>query len=177
MEEGATCNVSSLTTSVHNGTHADAPLHILPGGDPAESLPLAAFVGPAVVLERDGALGLRRDELRDAVGRGTRVLLRSGRTERRTFPSTVPGIPPTWIEELARLDVPLLGTDLPSVDPDDSRELPAHRACLRNGMQILENLALAEAPPGRYRLLALPLKVARADAAPVRAVLLPEDDT
>jgi len=38
---------------------------------------------------------------------------------------------------------------------------------------VLENLDLRAVPPGRYELVAPPLKVHGLDAAPVRAVLRP----
>lgn len=170
--DGDACNVSALTTSPHNGTHADAPLHVTEDGASVDRLPLEPFLGPAVVLDRDEALGLDADGLAAAVPRGCRVLLRSGRTDHRTFPDRVPGVPPGWVEALAGRGTPLLGVDLPSLDPVDSRELAAHRACVRHGIQILENLALADVAPGRYRLVALPLRLEGADASPVRAVLI-----
>lgn len=172
IAEGDACNVAALRTSPHNGTHADAPRHVVDGGEDAAGLPLAPFVGPAVVLERERALGLEGEALERAVPEGHRVLLRSGRTDFRTFPDRVPGVPAGWIDALAGRAVPLLGVDLPSVDERDSRELPAHRACVRRGIQILENLRLEGVEPGVYRLVALPLRLEGADASPVRAVLL-----
>ena len=38
-------------------------------------------------------------------------------------------------------------------------------------MRVLENLVLDEVPAGDYELIALPLRIAGADASPVRAVL------
>ena len=38
-------------------------------------------------------------------------------------------------------------------------------------MRILEGLVLDDVPAGRYELIALPLKIAQADASPVRAIL------
>jgi arylformamidase len=38
-------------------------------------------------------------------------------------------------------------------------------------MRILEGLVLDHVPPGTYELVALPLKIAGADASPVRAIL------
>lgn len=172
IADGASCNVSALRTSPHNGTHADAPLHVEEGGEPVGELPLEPFIGPAVVLDRERALELRGGELARAVPEGHRVLLRSGREDPRRFPARVPGLPVGWIEKLADRAVPLLGVDLPSVDERDSRDLPAHRACLRHGIQILENLALAAVEPGRYRLVAPPLRLEGAEASPVRAVLV-----
>lgn len=172
IADGDACNVSALRTSPHNGTHADAPRHVVEGGEAVDRLPLEPFVGPAVVLERERALGLEGEALARAVPGGHRVLLRSGRSDPRSFPDRVPGVPVDWIDALAERDVPLLGVDLPSVDDRDSRELPAHQACLRHGIQILENLVLDGVEPGGYRLVALPLRIEGADASPVRAVLI-----
>lgn len=41
----------------------------------------------------------------------------------------------------------------------------------RHGMAILEGLVFDGVPDGRYELIALPLKLTTADAAPVRAIL------
>ena len=165
-------NVGALTSSVHNGTHADAPFHVTDAGAFVGDLPLDAFIGPAIVVEADIALGLEGDTLEAVIGRGTRVLLRWGRTDHVRFPAAVHAVPPEWIDELAALDVPLLGTDQPSVDPVDSKSLDAHHACVRSGIHILENLVLADVPPGRYELVALPLRIMRGDGSPVRAVLI-----
>jgi arylformamidase len=67
--------------------------------------------------------------------------------------------------------VRLIGIDTPSVDLFTSKDLPAHQRFLANDMAILEGLVLHEVPPGRYELIALPLKLAGFDASPVRAVL------
>ena len=47
-----------------------------------------------------------------------------------------------------------------------------HRALLGDGVAVLENLNLNNVKPGRYFLIAPPVKIAGVDAAPVRAVLI-----
>ena len=64
-----------------------------------------------------------------------------------------------------------IGTDTPSVDPFESKDLPAHKTLLRLDMAILEGLAFAGVPEGLYELIALPLRLVGFDASPVRAVL------
>jgi len=59
----------------------------------------------------------------------------------------------------------------PSVDPFDSKNLPAHRAFLEHDMAILEGLVMAHVPEGLYELIALPLPLVGFDASPVRAIL------
>ena len=60
---------------------------------------------------------------------------------------------------------------LTSVDLQASKDLPAHQACLRHDMAILEGLVLGAVPEGLYELIALPLRLVGFDASPVRAVL------
>jgi len=59
------------------------------------------------------------------------------------------------------------------VDAVDSKDLPVHRALFGAGIAVLEGLDLSAVDEGRYELVALPLKLAGADASPVRAALRP----
>ena len=72
---------------------------------------------------------------------------------------------------MRRQGVELLGVDTPSVDPADSKELPAHAACLEAGITILEGLVLDGVATGAYELIALPLRLIGFEASPVRAIL------
>ena len=65
----------------------------------------------------------------------------------------------------------LWGTDAPSVDARTSKLLPVHHLLFAGGAYLLENLSLAHVSSGMYELLAQPLSIADADAAPVRAML------
>jgi len=49
--------------------------------------------------------------------------------------------------------------------------LQNHHALARAGIAIIESLDLSGVAPGIYSFAALPLKIAGADGAPVRAVL------
>ena len=69
--------------------------------------------------------------------------------------------------------VELVGVDTPSVDVFSSIELPAHHALLEHGMTWIEGLWLGDAEPGHYLLVALPILLEGAEAAPVRAILKP----
>jgi arylformamidase len=65
----------------------------------------------------------------------------------------------------------LVGIDTPSGDPVDASDMPCHRRLRERGMTWIEGLTLEVAPPGLYRLLALPLPLVGVEAAPLRAVL------
>jgi len=79
------------------------------------------------------------------------------------------------IDYLADQEVRLVGLDVPSVDPPESKSLANHHRLGEKGIYILESLDLRGAKPGRYELIALPLKIGGADGSPVRAVLMTLD--
>ncbi|HZN04841.1 MAG TPA: hypothetical protein VFD06_14750, partial [Candidatus Polarisedimenticolia bacterium] len=101
-----------------------------------------------------------------------RVLLATGTFPDPTvFNEDFAALSPALIDHLHEGGARLVGVDTPSLDPCHSKDLPAHRACLRHDMAILEGLLLAHVPEGVYELIALPLRIAGADGSPVRAIL------
>jgi arylformamidase len=101
-----------------------------------------------------------------------RVLFATGTfPDPEQFNTDFAALSPELVEHLNGLGVKLVGIDTPSVDPFDSKELPAHRTFLKHDMAILEGLVLAGVPAGVYEVIALPLRLVGFDASPVRAVL------
>lgn len=167
-------NVSRVSFSVHCGTHADAPLHYDAKGASAAALPLEPYIGPCRVIDARGAGPVcEPGEIIAALeGAPPRILLRlMDRLDPKTWPTGFRALAAETVELLARRGVTLVGIDTPSVDPETSKMLPAHHACRKADMRILENLALADVEAGDYELIALPLKFENLDASPVRAVL------
>ncbi len=174
--ETGSVNVGKITLSTHTATHADAPLHFSDDGRAIHELPLDVFVGPACVVARPGEGPIRPEELGGLdLGRAPRWLFRTRRGAAPTvWDPDFRSFAPETIERLGDAGVCLVGIDTPSVDPADSKGLPAHHALARRGIVNLENLVLAGVPEGRYFLVALPLALVGMDASPVRAVLLPD---
>ncbi len=178
MDAGASVNVGAVTMGTHNGTHADAPFHFLPDAAHIDALDPAIYVGPAIVADvSDAGWTITRRHLdaaaphfgRDGV---TRLLLRTGVwPDGAPFPERIPLLDPDVPAWLGERGIRLLGLDVPSVDAIDSRDLPIHHALAAAGIHILESLDLSAVSGGVYELIALPLRIADGDAAPVRAVL------
>ena len=177
MTEGAAVNVGAITSSVHNGTHADAFFHFEANGNTIERMPLDAYLGAAVVSEvaqrNSSTIGVDHLWPVEPLIRETqRLLLKTNAwPEPAEFPAAIPIIAqdvPAWLSERG---VKLLGVDVPSVDAIDSKTLPNHHALAQAHIAIVEGLDLSRVAPGVYQLVALPLKIAGADGAPVRAVL------
>jgi arylformamidase len=173
IADGHACNVGQLNLSVHNGSHADAPWHYDDHGAKIDAVDLSHYLGICRVIDARQHRALTPDLL-DGLSpdRIPRLLFRTDAWKDPTqFPPAWPLLSEGMPEQLAALGVKLIGLDVPSVDPLQSRDLRMHHALGEAGILILENLDLHAAAPGDYELIALPLKVREGDGAPVRAVL------
>lgn len=177
---GAEFDVSVLRIGTHTGTHVDAPAHCIDGDTGVDALPLDALCGPAFVLD----LALRAtdngpiaaDELAAVPDACTRLLLRTHdgadwRAERAPAPL---GLAEEAARVLVERDIALVGIDRLSIAPADA-ELSVHRTLLEAGIVIVEGLDLGGVRQGEYELYCLPLKLAGADGAPARAILVERD--
>src|ERR1700729_3638297 len=63
IANGDECNLSHISTSTHIGTHMDAPRHYLAGAAGMESMPIAAGIGRARVIEVRDPEMIRTSEL------------------------------------------------------------------------------------------------------------------
>ena len=167
-------NVGALDTPLHAGTHADSPFHYDPQGAASADCDLDVYVGRCVVVDVRHAAN--RVELGDvdwaAIGGATRVLFRTYDSfPNDNWDSDFTAIAPAVIARLRESGVRLIGTDAASLDPEQSKTMDAHHEVQRGDMRILEGLVLDDVPPCEYELIALPLKIAGADASPVRAIL------
>ena len=173
MEESGSVNVGSLELSTHTGTHVDAPFHFDNNGKRIIELDLNLYIGPARVIDMRGKDSIGAADLKGIDIDGCmRLIFRTLAWENpREFPTEIPHIEPDLAPYLASKGVRLIGLDVPSVDPIDSKELPAHHSLNENGIHILESLILEEIEPGDYDLIALPLPLVEGDGSPVRAVL------
>jgi len=142
VDDGHHISLSAISTTVHLGAHADAPVHYGKGGRTLEEQPLDLYVGPCRVVRVEGARG-RAVAVADLAGKvpfGTeRLVVATG-----SFPDHE-----RW----------------------NSKDLRAHAAFLRHDVAIIEGVVLECVPEGLYELIALPLRIEGADASPVRAVL------
>jgi arylformamidase len=178
VARGDLATVSRLDLGSHTGTHVDAPLHVLPGGPPADRLPPDALVGTAVVADARDAPGDIDAAALAALGlpEGTeRLLLRTRNGDlwdRGAFTRDYVGVTEDAARELVRMGVRLVGIDYLSIAPA-ADPIPTHRVLLEAGVVIVEGLDLRAAAPGAYDLVCLPLRLEGGDGAPARALLRP----
>lgn len=171
--------LSSMETTLHVGAHADAPSHYAAFGETIDQRNLELYIGRAQVVEvkvpRGFRIGARDVDLKSI--KAPRVLFKTG-----SFPNPnqwnndFNSFAPDLLRALNGEGVRLVGIDTPSVDPWDSKALESHQVLADRDMAVLEGIVLDHVPVGFYHLVALPLRIAGADASPVRAVLFRDQD-
>lgn len=166
--------ISRLTLSTHSGAHADAPNHYDPEGVDMAGAGLDFYIGECVLVTATGnGPHVMPDDLDwDRIDSHQRVLVRTyERFPHDEWDSAFRAMHADTIDRLAASGCRLIGVDAASLDPETSKTMDAHHAVQRHDMRILEGLVFDGVPNGCHELIALPLKIADADAAPVRAVL------
>ena len=162
IRSGDACNTAQLCAGLHTGTHVDAPLHFIDCGAPINRYDLSLFVGECVVVECSPGLITGDTVDRYFPKKTSRILVKG---DAQAFFDV------TAAEELAFAGVKLIGTDAMSVGSFGNEAGP-HKAFLREGTAILENLDLSQVEAGKYFLIAQPLKIKGVEAAPCRAILI-----
>ncbi len=175
--------VTLINSSVHNGTHCDAPAHCIDGGITIERIPLENFVGYALIIDAD--VGEDREipgSILEGIDveEGDIVLLRTGYskywTEKRYIEDS-----PYLSEELAlklvNYKIKALGIDFLSPDRVDSTTSPIHRIFLSRNIPFIENLNnLDKIPSKRVFFSAAPLLINASDGGLTRAFAVVFDD-
>lgn len=173
-------HVSELCMSTHAGTHVDVPFHVILDDRTVDKLPLESLVGEAEVLDLgdmshgDEITSAHLDPFAARVSAGARLLLKTGWGKRwgepgyfDDFPSLSEGAA-MW---LASRKVAFVGIETPSMNPRNDKEV--HKTLLSAGVVAVENIAnLDQLTRDRVFLVALPLKLAGLDGAPVRAIAI-----
>jgi len=171
IAKGETANVSRMDFGLHSGTHVDAPVHFLPGESGVDAIPLDALLGPVEVVDATAAEQLDEPALRAALPeRADRVILKTRNSalwNEARFSDAMLRLDAGAARVVVARGIRTIGIDYLSIGDTE-----AHRILLRAGVVPLEGLDLRAVEPGSYELVALPLKVAGADGAPVRAVLV-----
>jgi arylformamidase len=173
MTRGDPITLSTLHATVHLGAHADAPSHYGASAPSIEDRPLEPYLGTCQVfrLSVPRAAVITLGHLTGPIVAERVLLATSTFPDPTRFNPDFAALDPSLVGRLRAWGVRLIGVDTPSVDPFDSKDLPAHRACLEHDLAILEGLVLGAVPEGLYELIALPLRLVGFDASPVRAVL------
>jgi len=175
---GYRCNVTRLDSGVHFGTHLDAPCHFIEGRKGVDELDLGVLIGDCLVVEVPDVQEVTPEHLeaRDIPPGTERLLIKTQNSalwdnpahEFRTDYAAITADAAKWVVERG---IKLIGIDYLSIQLFDDEVSTTHLVLLDAEVIIVEALDLRAAQPGNYKLTCLPMKLAGADGAPVRALL------
>lgn len=163
-----------LNMNLHNGTHIDAPRHMMDQGSTTDAIKLDRFYSKAVVIDlmhvkevisaKDiASLNLPEDHF---------VLFKTTNSlENDLFNPKFVYVGADAAQVLVNAKVRGVGVDGLGIERDQDGH-PTHVMLMKEDIIILEGLRLAHVPAGHYTLVAFPLSIRGVDAAPVRAVLI-----
>jgi arylformamidase len=164
---------TTITIGMHTGTHLDRPLHVIEGGETMDSLNLESAVLPCQVLDLTKVKGgIKREDLEGKmIHRDHFILLKTKNSFEEAFDFSFVYLAESGARYLMERGVKGVGIDALGIERDQPKKT-THKTLLGNDIIILEGLRLSKAEEGNYLLIAAPLKIKSAEAAPVRAMLL-----
>ena len=164
---------SRMDMDMHCGTHIDAPLHMLKGGDTIEKYDLSKFIGDCKVFDlTDVDEAIRKKDIENLdIQKDDIVIFKTKNSFDQGYnPKFV------YIEEdaavyLSEKGIKTVGIDAMSIERD-KKEHPSHKIILGANIGVIEDLYLKNVGQGQYFLSALPLNIRGSEASPIRAVLI-----
>ena len=165
-------NLYTVSTSMHVGTHIDAPLHMGKNKKFISEYSIDKFIGNAVLLDVRGekVIGIKDDYYRD-IKENDIVLLFTGWDSfygKKEYYTNHPVISEELAELLIKKKIKMLGMDMPS---PDNGEFEIHKKLFENEIFILENLTNLNKLlyNEEIQIFAQPLKI-QGEASLVRAI-------
>lgn len=163
---------SRIDLDAHTGTHADSPLHMVPGGDAMQVFSAERFVGPCRVIDMSHVEGgiASFDLESHAIRSDEFILLKTRNSLRDGFDPEFVFLAEDGARYLAEAGVRGVGIDALGIERSQTGH-PTHKILFAADIVILEGLRLGDVPAGGYFLVGAPIKLLETEAAPARVLL------
>lgn len=161
-----------ITTSMHVGTHIDAPFHMIENGKKHFELSLDRFCGKAKLIDARNEKNISVNLLKNiTLQKDDIVLVLTGHYKYWNKPNyfeNYPLVTEDFAQELVESEIKILGLDTPS---PDIPPFPIHKLLFKNNILIIENLTNLEQLLNykNFEVYAFPPKF-ETDSSPVRVV-------
>ncbi|MHB8231905.1 MAG: cyclase family protein [bacterium] len=177
IKNGDSANNSEITFGTHTGTHIDAPRHFIEGGIGIDKINLDLLIGPCRVIEVNNNIKtISKDFLEPLdIIKGERLLFKTKNSlwinnKDKNFHEDYVYVSADGARYLVEKDVILVGVDYLSVEGYHIGH-DTHNVLLSSNVVVIEGLNLFNVGEGKYRLIALPIKIKNSDGAPSRVLL------
>lgn len=171
-----------LHMNSHNGTHMDAPAHVLEDGTTLDKIDVVNFVGMAALVDCTSVgegeeIGLELIEKnKDIIANAEFIIFKTNWSKywnSDKYLGEYPIISDEVVDFIISSKKKGIAFDTISVDPINSSTLPKHHKILSNNILVFENLTNLDAVDNNiFVFCALPLKFENADGAPIRAIAM-----
>ena len=185
--------ISILSILVHNGTHIDAPRHMLERGYAVDQIPLTQLAKEGVLIDLPNKGPNSSVSVKDILDTGVELgpnripVINTGWTEKMWgkagFWEHMPYLEPGVGELMVKKGVPALALDIfpekaiwrgVKLDPGENW-VANHIALLEKGIPMIQFVTnLSQIGKNRFVLVALPLRIKGGDASPARVIALVE---
>ena len=173
--------ITNLNIFSHNGTHIDAPSHILENGKSLNDFPLEKFIGQAIVINTQNSnsnvitLDLIKNHITTTKSNFDFIIFNTGfhkHFNNDIYLTDYPYLSSESAKFISLLPIKGVGFDTISLDSPTNHNLTNHKIFLENEIILIENLTNLDSLPDDFILSILPLSYNNSDGSPVRACAL-----
>jgi arylformamidase len=185
--------ISILHIMTHNGTHIDAPRHMMEKGFPVDQLPMAQVAKEGVLINLQQKGPNSSISVKDILDTGVQLgpdripVIHTGWTDKTwgkpEFWTQMPYLEPGVGALMASKGVPALAMDVfperplwrgVKIEPGEVWQ-GNHLALMEKGIPLIQFVTnLSQIGANKFTLIALPLKMKGADGSPARVIALVE---
>ncbi len=166
--------LSEIALGLHTASHVDAPMHYVKNGKAVDKIDLEECIGWARVIDATKYTEIgEREVSRISPKRGEIILFKTKNSRSlKKFDKHFAHLGESGARVLVKAGVKAVGIDGPSIRKFRLRPDTVHPLLLKAGLVVYEGLQFRDIKPGRYYFMGFPLKIARGEGSPVRAVLV-----
>ncbi|MBW1616958.1 MAG: cyclase family protein [Deltaproteobacteria bacterium] len=174
-------NETKILLYSHNGTHIDAPYHVLKDGKSLDKLGLDYFMGDSFCIDvsnvKNNLIEIENlISFKDDIKKSDFLLLYTGRAKfwkTAKYFDPYPVFSKDAAQFLGDFSLKGIGIDAYSFDAIDANALPVHNVFLKKNIILIENLCnLKKLINSHFIFCCFPLKFENADGSPTRAVAI-----
>lgn len=165
--------IHKILLDLHTGTHVDAPSHYFKDGKTIDQLSMTKEVCRCVVFDLTHVHD--RIEVSDleklSITEGQFILLKTRNSFVDTFDHEFVYVSKEAAAYLAEKKIKGIGVDAMTIERNQP-DHETHKLLLKDEIMIIEGLRLQHIAPGSYVMVALPINIVGAEAAPTRVLLV-----
>lgn len=177
IKNGDSANNSEICFGTHTGSHIDAPHHFIDSGAGIDKINPDILIGQCRVIEVSSHIKtISKDFLEPLnITKGERLLFKTKNSiwindKDKNFHEDYVYVSADGAKYLVEKGVILVGVDYLSVEGYHIGH-DTHKTLLGANVVIIEGLNLFNVEAGKYKLIALPIKIKNSDGAPSRVLL------